>query len=259
MPDGKTLQMGTSHNLGQNFAKAFKIKFLGKDEKEYLPWQNSWGFSTRLIGAVVMMHSDDKGLILPPKIAPTQIVIVPIYKSDNKDNVIQKANEIKNKLKAYAVELDDRDGYTPGWKFNEWELKGVPLRIEIGPKDIEKKQVVLVRRDNNKKEFVNLTQLDKKVKDTLEDIQNSLFEKAKNFLNSNTTEASNWNDFVKQIKNRKLVKASFCGKVECEDLIKDKTGGATSRLIPLEQPKNIGNCVHCGKEGKFLVYFAKAY
>ena len=259
MPDGKTLQMGTSHNLGQNFAKAFKIKFLGKDEKEYLPWQNSWGFSTRLIGAVVMMHSDDKGLILPPKIAPTQIVIVPIYKSDNKDNVIQKANEIKNKLKAYAVELDDRDGYTPGWKFNEWELKGVPLRIEIGPKDIEKKQVVLVRRDNNKKEFVNLTQLDKKVKDTLEDIQNSLFEKAKNFLNSNTTEASNWNDFVKQIKNRKLVKASFCGNVECEDLIKDKTGGATSRLIPLEQPKNIGNCVHCGKEGKFLVYFAKAY
>lgn len=259
MPDGKALQMGTSHNLGQNFAKAFKIKFLGKDEKEYLPWQNSWGFSTRLIGAVVMMHSDDKGLVLPPKIAPTQIVIVPIYKSDNKDNVIQKANEIKNRLKAYAVELDDRDGYTPGWKFNEWELKGVPLRIEIGPKDIEKKQVVLVRRDNNKKEFVNLTQLDEKVKDALGDIQNSLFEKAKNFLNTNTTEVSEWNDFVKQIKNRKLVKASFCGKVECEELIKDKTGGATSRLIPLEQPKSIGNCVHCGKEGKFLVYFAKAY
>ena len=259
MPDGKCLQMGTSHNLGQNFAKAFNIKFLGRDEKEYLPWQNSWGFSTRLIGAVVMMHSDDKGLVLPPKVAPTQIIIVPIYKSNEKEKIIKKADEIKNKLKSYAIELDDRDGYTPGWKFNEWELKGVPLRIEIGPKDIEKKQVVLVRRDNNKKEFVNLTQLDKKVKDTLEDIQTSLFEKAKNFLNSNTTEARDWNDFVKQIKNRKLVKASFCGKVECEDLIKDKTGGATSRLIPLEQPKNISNCVHCGNQGKFLVYFAKAY
>ena len=259
MPDGKCLQMGTSHNLGQNFAKAFNIKFLGRDEKEYLPWQNSWGFSTRLIGAVVMMQSDDKGLVLPPKVAPTQIIIVPIYKSNEKEKIIKKADEIKNKLKSYAIELDDRDGYTPGWKFNEWELKGVPLRIEIGPKDIEKKQVVLVRRDNNKKEFVNLTQLDKKVKDTLEDIQTSLFEKAKNFLNSNTTEARDWNDFVKQIKNRKLVKASFCGKVECEDLIKDKTGGATSRLIPLEQPKNISNCVHCGNQGKFLVYFAKAY
>ncbi|MFH0867885.1 MAG: proline--tRNA ligase [Candidatus Woesearchaeota archaeon] len=259
MPDGKALQMGTSHNLGQNFAKAFNIKFLGKDEKEYLPWQNSWGFTTRLIGALVMEHSDDKGLVLPPKVAPIQIVIIPIYKSDNKDEIIKKANELKNELKTYEVELDDRDGYTPGWKFNEWELKGIPLRIEIGPKDIEKKQVVLVRRDNNNKEFVKLTQLDKKIKDTLEDIQNSLFNKAKKFLDSNIVEAKDWNDFVKNIKSRKLVKAFFCGKVDCEDLIKDKTGGATSRLIPLEQPKNIGKCIHCGKEGKFLVYFAKSY
>ncbi|MCH8329005.1 MAG: proline--tRNA ligase [Nanoarchaeota archaeon] len=259
MPDGKALQMGTSHNLGQNFAKAFNIKYLGKDEREYLPWQNSWGFSTRLIGALVMVHSDDRGLVLPPKVAPTQIIIVPIYKSDDKDKIIKKASEIKDKLKGYKVELDDRDGYTPGWKFNEWELKGIPLRIEIGPKDIAKNQVVLVRRDNSNKEFVKITQLDKKVKDTLEDIQNSLFNKAKKFLNSNITETSDWNDFAKQIKNRKLVKAFFCGNVECEDLIKDKTQGATSRLIPLEQPKKIGNCVHCSKEGKFLVYFAKAY
>jgi prolyl-tRNA synthetase len=259
MPDGKALQMGTSHNLGQNFAKAFNIKFLGKDEKKYLPWQNSWGFSTRLIGALIMTHSDDKGLILPPKVAPTQIVVVPIYKSDTKDKVVKKANEIKDKLKPYLVELDDRDGYTPGWKFNEWELKGVPLRIEIGPKDIEKNQVVLVRRDSNNKEFVKLAQLDKKVKDILEDMQNSLFTKAKKFLNSNIVEAGNWDDFVKKIKNKKLVKAFFCGNIECEDLIKDKTEGATSRLIPLEQPKKIGKCVHCSKEGKFLVYFAKAY
>ena len=258
MPDGKALQMGTSHNLGQNFAKAFNIKFLGKDEKEYLPWQNSWGFSTRLIGALVMSHSDDKGLILPPKVAPIQIVIVPIYKVDNKDKIVKKANEIKNKLN-YETYLDDREGYTPGWKFNEWELKGVPLRIEIGPKDIAKNQVVLVRRDNNNKEFVKLSQLDKKIKDTLESIQNNLFNKAKKFLNSNITEAKNWNDFVKQIKNKKLVKAFFCGTISCEDLIKDKTGGATSRVIPFQQPKKPGKCIHCSKEGKFLVIFGKAY
>jgi len=258
MPDGKALQMGTSHNLGQNFAKAFNIKFLGKDEKEYLPWQNSWGISTRLIGALVMMHSDDRGLVLPPRVAPTQIVIVPIY-FDDKDKIMKKAHEIKNKLKNYEVELDDRDGYTPGWKYNEWELKGVPIRIEIGPKDVAKKQVVLVRRDTNEKEFVKLTQLDKKVKETLEDIQDSLFNKAKKYLNSNITEANNWNDFVKQIKNKKLVKSFFCGNISCEDDIKEKTNGATSRLIPFDQPKKIGKCVKCGKEGKFLVIFGKAY
>jgi len=259
MPDGKALQMGTSHNLGQNFAKAFNIKFLGKDEKEYYPWQNSWGFSTRLIGALVMVHSDNNGLVLPPKIAPIQIIIIPIYKTENKEKVLKKANEIKNKLKTYSVELDDRDGYTPGWKFNEWELKGIPLRIEIGPKDIEKNQVILVRRDNNKKEPVKTAQLDKKIKETLEDIQNNLFEKAKKFLDSNIVEAKDWNEFLKQIKNRKFVKAFFCGNVECEDYIKDKTEGATSRLIPLEEHKNPNKCIHCGKEGKYMVYFAKAY
>jgi len=152
MPDGKALQMGTSHNLGQNFAKAFGIKFLGKDEKEYIPWQNSWGFTTRLIGAMVMVHSDDKGLILPPRVAPTQIVIVPIYKSENKEKIMEKAHDIKNKLKDYGIGLDGRDGYTPGWKFNEWELKGIPLRIEIGPKDIANRSThkVLYSSRNNK-------------------------------------------------------------------------------------------------------------
>ncbi|MCH8004031.1 MAG: proline--tRNA ligase [Nanoarchaeota archaeon] len=258
MPDGKALQMGTSHNLGQNFAKAFNITYLDKSERKQLPWQNSWGISTRLIGALVMVHSDDKGLVLPPKVAPTTIVIVPIYFEDKK-KIIKKANEIKNMLKNYEVVLDDRDDYRPGWKYNEWELKGVPLRIEIGPKDVAKKQVVLVRRDNNKKEFVKLTQLDKKIKNTLEDIQNSLFNKAKKFLNSNIVESKNWNDFLKYIKNRKLVKANFCGNIKCEDEIKDKTDGATSRLIPFQQPKKIGKCIKCNKEGKFLVIFGKAY
>lgn len=259
MPDGKALQMGTSHNLGQNFAKAFNIIYLDKNEKQKMPWQNSWGVSTRLIGALIMTHSDDKGLVLPPKVASTQIVIVPIYKSDDKDKIVKKANEIKNKLRNYDITLDDRDGYTPGWKFNEWELKGIPLRIEIGPKDIAKKQVVLVRRDNNDKEFVKVTQLNERIEATLEDIQKSLFDKAKKFLNSNIVSASNFNDFVKKIKNRKLVKVFFCGRAECEDEIKDKTNGATSRVIPFQQPKKLGKCIHCNNQGKYLVYFGKAY
>ena len=259
MPDGKALQMGTSHNLGQNFAKAFNIQFLGKDEKKYLPWQNSWGISTRLIGAVVMVHSDDKGLVLPPRVSPLHAVIVPIYSAENKGNILKKANEIKNELKSYNILLDDRDEYKPGWKYNEWELKGVPLRIEIGPKDMAKKQVVLVRRDNNKKEFVKLSQLDKEIKDTLEDIQNNLFNKAKSFLNSNIVSSTSFNDFLRQIKNKKLVKAFFCGNIKCEELIKDKTQGATSRLIPFQQPRKTGKCIHCNKEGKFLVIFGKAY
>ncbi|MEK6869697.1 MAG: proline--tRNA ligase, partial [Nanoarchaeota archaeon] len=225
MPDGKALQMGTSHNLGQNFAKAFDIKFIGKDERKYYPWQNSWGISTRLIGALVMMHSDDKGLVLPPKVAPTQLVIVPIYNNETKEKVLKKANELKNmlenkryldkvqyplrgfsaptslELRGYEIILDDRDEYKPGWKYNEWELKGIPLRIEIGPKDIAKNQVVLVRRDNNNKEFIKIAQLDKKIKDALEDMQNNLFNKAKKFLDSNISEAKDWNEFVKQIKN----------------------------------------------------------
>jgi len=258
MPDGKALQMGTSHNLGQNFAKAFDINYLDKNERKQLPWQNSWGISTRLIGALVMVHSDDRGLVLPPKVAPIQVVIVPIY-FDDKDKIIKKANELKNKLKNYEVILDDRDEYKPGWKYNEWELKGVPLRIEIGPKDVAKNQVVLVRRDNNKKEFVKLSQLDKTIKDTLEDMQNNLFNKAKKFLNSNITEAKNWDEFVKHIKSKKLVKAPFCSNEKCEEEIKEKTDGVTSRLIPFEQPETIGKCVRCGKEGKFIVIFGKAY
>ena len=259
MPDGKALQMGTSHNLGQNFAKAFGIKFLGRDERIKIPWQNSWGLSTRTIGAVVMTHSDDKGLVLPPKVAPTQIVIVPIYSNENKENILKKAGEIKSKLKNYEVELDDRDSYSPGWKFNEWELKGVPIRLEIGPKDIEKKQVVVVRRDTNEKEAVPVANIDEKMKETLDYIQNHLFENAKKFLKSNLVFAESWQDFAKQLKDRKLVNAPFCGSVECEDYIKDKTNGATSRLIPFGQPKKLGKCIHCGKEAKFMVIFGKAY
>ncbi|MDP3765888.1 MAG: proline--tRNA ligase [Nanoarchaeota archaeon] len=261
MPDGKALQMSTSHLLGQNFAKVFDIKFLDKDEKEKYAWQTSWGLSTRTIGAVVMTHGDDKGLVLPPKIAPIHIVVVPIVFKENKENVISKAKEIakKLKLKNYAVELDDRDGYTPGWKFNEWELKGVPLRIEIGPKDVEAEQLILVRRDNNEKITIKTKDLDKKVEQILNDIQDNLFKKAKEYLTKSIVEVHNFNDFLNVIKNKKMAKALFCGHDECESLIKDKTEGAICRCIPFEQKPAKGHCVQCGKEAKFWAVFGKGY
>jgi len=259
MPDGKALQMGTSHNLGQNFAKGFGIKFLGKDEKENTPWQNSWGISTRMIGALIMVHSDDKGLVLPPRVASTQAVIVPIFKKENKEEIIKKANDIKNKMKSFSVAVDDRGGYSPGWKYNEWELKGIPLRIEIGPRDMEKGQVVIVRRDTSEKEFVREDQIEKKTRELLDKMQDDLFIKAKKFLEGNIIEVKDWKAFVNGTKERKMVKAFFCGDSKCEENIKEKTNGVTSRVIPFDQPSDLGKCVHCNKEAKHLVYFAKAY
>ena len=257
MPDGKALQMGTSHMLGQNFAKAFKIRFLGKDEKYHTPWQTSWGITTRLIGAIIMVHGDDKGLIIPPKIAPIHAVIIPILFDKSKEKILKKAEEIKNKLKEYNIEIDKRDEYSPGWKFHEWELKGIPLRIELGPKDLEKNQVVLVRRDTGEKEFVKTAELNKKVRQTLDEIQKDLFTKAKNFLNKNIVEVDNWNDFLKAIKAKKIPKAFFCGEKECEESIKFESDGATSRCI--KSDKESGKCVKCGKKAKYKVYFSKSY
>ncbi len=257
MPDGKALQMGTSHNLGQNFAKAFGISYLGKDEKNHLPWQNSWGISTRLVGALVMMHADNKGLVIPPKIAPIHAVIVPIFrKGDDKDTILNKANEIKKELSHFVIHIDDRDEYTPGWKYNEWELKGIPLRIELGPKDIEKDQVVLVRRDTGTKEFVPVSDLPKKMKSTLEHMQNDLFEKAKHWMDSNIVQASNWQEFEKGIEQRKLVKVFFCDDPKAEEEIKEKSQ-ASSRVMPFSETMT-GKCFYTGKEGK-VTYFAKAY
>jgi prolyl-tRNA synthetase len=257
MPDGKALQMGTSHMLGQNFAKAFNIKFLGKDEKYHIPWQTSWGISTRMIGAIIMVHGDDKGLVIPPKIAPVHAVIVPIIFDKSKEKILKKAEEIKNKLKDYNVEIDKREEYSPGWKFHEWELKGVPLRIELGPKDLEKSQAVLVRRDTGEKEFVKITELNKKVNETLDKIQKNLFIKAKNFLNKNIVDVDNWSDFVKAIKTKEIPKAFFCGEKECEESIKSEADGATSRCI--ESSKEFGKCIKCGKKTQYKVYFSKSY
>jgi prolyl-tRNA synthetase len=262
MPDGKALQMGTSHQLGQNFSKVFNIKFLDREEKEQYAWQTSWGFTTRMIGAMVMIHGDDKGLVLPPKIAPTQVVIVPIpYKGTQAEAITAKAREIFDKLKKnnIAVVLDDRQEYTPGWKFNEWELKGVPIRIEIGPRDIKQKQVMLARRDTFQKTAVKEHETVEVIMKMLEDIQNNLFAKAKKMLEENTTTVKTYEEFRKTLENKGgFIRASWCSNPACEEKIKDETG-ATIRIVPFEKEETFSKCVHCGEEAKEVVYFARAY
>jgi prolyl-tRNA synthetase len=262
MPDGKALQMGTSHNLGQNFAKVFDIKFIGEDEKEHQVWQTSWGISTRLIGALVMVHGDDRGLVVPPKVAPVQVVIVPItYKEADSSAILTKAKEILEKLKAKCIVavLDDRTEYTPGWKFNEWELKGVPVRIEIGPRDLKQEQVTLARRDTYQKITAKMTEAVQATEKLLEEIQNNLYAKAKTALEEKTTTVQNYNGFKKTLKNKGgFIKAAWCGSAKCEEKIKEETG-ATIRLRPFEKEKPIANCVYCGEKALEMVYFARSY
>jgi prolyl-tRNA synthetase len=206
-----------------------------------------------------MTHSDDKGLVLPPRIAPIKVIIVPIFNAENKDKILKCVNEITKKFNLHEIMIDDRDDYTPGWKYNEWELKGVPVRIEIGPKDIEKEQVILVRRDTGEKKPVNFHSIESELMRVLEDIQSSLYEKANKFLKESILTAEDWHEFKEVIEKRKIVKGFFCGDLECETEIKTKTEGVTSRCIPFEQPKKIGKCVHCGMQGKFIVYFSRSY
>lgn len=260
MTDGKVLQVGTSHNLGQNFAKAFNIKFLDEDQKEKYVWQTSWGTTTRLVGALVMVHGDERGLKLPPKVAPVQVIIVPIMFDKTKKEVLEKAESIRNILKKdFRVETDTRDGYTPGWKFNEWEMRGVPLRLEIGPKDIVQGQVMLARRDTGEKVAVKEENLVETVKELLDSIQENLFTKAKKFLKENIHETSDYNEFKKIIeKQRGLIKTYWCGSKDCEDKIKEETK-ASIRCIPFEQEEASGKCIYCEKKSSTLVYFARAY
>jgi len=262
MPDGKALQCGTSHELGQGFAKAFKISYLGRDEKQNIPWQNSWGLSTRLIGALVMSHSDDKGLILPPNIAENKIVIIPIIKGSEKEieKILNEAKKIEKELKSFNPIFDNRSEYTPGWKYNEWEMKGIPIRVEIGPKDIEKKSVMIARRDNGEKRSIKISLLKKEIEKELNEIQDSLFNKAEKYLKSQIVSANNLQELIKNINQRKLVKVNFCGSESCEDNIKDKTSGASSRVIPFDSKVLKGSkCINCGKPAEFEVYFAKSY
>lgn len=260
MPDGKALQMGTSHNLGQNFAKAFGIGFLGKGGEKQVPWQTSWGMSTRVIGALIMAHGDDYGLVLPPKIAPIQAVIVPIIFEESKKEVIATAEKIKQQLEKEGVstELDGREIYTAGWKFNEWELKGVPVRIEIGPKDLQQKQAILFRRDTRSKTPVKLDSIAAAATKLLDEIQASLFSKAKQHLEKNIADAKTIADVAIAARGHKLSKGCFCGSVKCEEELKAKTDGATSRCMTLDSSEKKGKCVVCGKEG-VLAYFGRAY
>lgn len=261
MPDGKALQMATSHNLAQNFSKPFEIKFLDKDTAEHLVWQTSWGISWRVIGALIMVHGDDKGLILPPKISPTQVIIVPIYKDESKEIVKQKAYELENKLKDSNIRAytDDRDEYTSGWKFNEWEMKGVPLRVNIGIRDIREEQVELIRRDTRERFYVKEKDLVNETLSILENIQSNMYHLAKNYLVTNTRNATHLNELLSMLDSTGgFVACSWCGKRECEDLVKEKTT-ADIRIIPFNTKKNISSCIACGKEGTTEVYFGRSY
>lgn len=262
MPDGKALQMGTSHNLGQHFAKVFDIKFIGEDEKDHYVWQTSWGLTTRTIGALVMIHGDDKGLVLPPKIAPVHVVIVPIpYKGADPEAIGAKAKEFKDKLtqKGLSVILDDRSEYTPGWKFHEWELKGVPIRVEIGPRDLKQEQVTIARRDTGEKTFIKEKEAVNAVEKLLEEIQHNLYAKARVNQEKLTTTAKSYDEFKQVVCDKGgFVKAAWCGAADCEAKIKDETG-ATIRVIPFEKEEPQTNCVYCGQRAKDIVYFARSY
>jgi len=260
MPDGKALQMGTSHFLGQNFSKPFDVKYLDETNTETFAWQTSWGVSWRLIGGMIMTHGDDKGLILPPKIAPIQVVIIPIYyTNDDKDSVIQKAHQIKDDLSKIdlRVHLDDREQLTPGFKFNDWEMKGIPIRIEIGPKDIAKKQVVLVRRHNRTKTSLNMDSLTEEISSELKNIQKEMFDAAKKILDERIVRVSEYQQFKEQLDNGKMIDCSWCGNQTCEDKIKEETG-ADIRVIPSDNTK-AETCIYCKNSGTTNVLFARGY
>ena len=258
MHDGKALQSGTSHNFGQNFSVPFDIKFQNREGKLEYCWQTSWGVSTRLIGAIIMVHGDNRGLVLPPRIAPLQVIMVPV--AQHKPGVLDVCREVLDKLKKnYRVQMDERDNYSVGWKFNEWEMKGVPIRLEIGPKDIEKNQAVLVRRDTGEKTFVSLERIEEEVGSLLEQIQDNLFQKALKNREERTQSATNMEEFISKLEKKQgFIRALWCGKQECEETIKEKTG-ATARCIPFEQEETGGKCVCCGEQAQCEVIFARAY
>jgi prolyl-tRNA synthetase len=256
MHDGKALQSGTSHNFGDGFAKAFDIQYTDNENKLQYVHQTSWGMSTRIIGAIIMVHGDDSGLVLPPRIAPTQVMIVPIMQK--KEGVLEKAAEIKEKLGAYRVKVDDADK-SPGWKFSEQEMRGIPIRIEIGPKDIEANQAVIVRRDTREKITVSLDEIDKKVGEILTLMQAEMLERARTHRDTHTYTATNMEEFAQTVAQKPgFIKAMWCEDEACEKEIKEKTG-ATSRCMPFEQEKIADTCVCCGKPAKTMAYWGKAY
>jgi len=262
MQDGKALQAGTSHFLGQNFAKAFDVKFATKEGKREYVWATSWGVSTRLMGALIMTHSDDQGLVLPPKLAPIQVVIVPIYKGEEQlAQISVQANKIKAELEAkgISVKFDNRDTYKPGFKFAEYEMKGVPVRIAIGPRDMENGTIEVARRDTKEKEVLQQQDIAIKIEHLLENIQNNLYQKAIDFREENTHKADSWDEFKDIINNKAgFVLAHWDGTPETEEKIKQETK-ATIRCVPLDNVKEDGKCIFTGNPSTQRVVFAKAY
>ncbi|MGF7144420.1 prolyl-tRNA synthetase [Anaerotaenia torta] len=256
MHDGKALQSGTSHNFGDGFARAFDIQYTDKNNTLQYVHQTSWGVSTRIIGAIIMVHGDDSGLVLPPRIAPTQIMIIPI--SQNKEGVLDKAYELKQRLGGFRVKVDDSDK-SPGWKFSEQEMRGVPIRVEIGPKDIEANQAVIVRRDTREKTVVSLDEIEAKAGEILERMQSEMLERARKHRDTHTYTAVDMEELEKTVAEKPgFVKAMWCEDEACEKEIKDRTG-ATSRCMPFEQEQISEVCVCCGKPAKVMAYWGKAY
>ncbi|WP_251860850.1 proline--tRNA ligase [Clostridium sp. Marseille-Q2269] len=257
MHDGKALQTGTSHYLGDHFAKAFGIQYSDKEGKLQNVHQTSWGVTTRMLGAIIMVHGDDSGLVVPPRIAPIQVVIVPV--AQHKEGVLDKAYELKERVSKVArVKLDDTDKM-PGWKFNEYEMKGVPIRLEVGPKDIEKNQVVLARRDTGEKIVVSMDELETVIPELLDNIHETMYNKAKKRMEEKTSVAKDMDEFKKVVEDKDgFVKAMWCGDIECEEKIKEETG-ASSRCIPFNEEHVSDTCVCCGKKAKNLVYWGRAY
>jgi len=260
MPNGKAIQGPDFHHDGQNFSKAFNITFQNAAGETEHVWQNTFAITTRMLGVLIAIHGDDKGLVLPPKLAPMQTVIVPIYKSETRIQVLKEAAKIKQALESKCIStyLDDRDNYSPGWKFNEWEVKGIPLRIELGPKDIEKKQAVLVRRDTGEKQSLPLAALAKEVELVLEQIQANLLTKSKQLLKDHVVKVTELGEARKQLKAQKIIFAPWCSSAECEEKFKADTG-AKSLNSPLSQPKISGTCFACKNKAQAWFYFGKSY
>jgi len=258
MPDGKALQAGTTHNLGQGFAEAFGIRFLDRNNTLVSPHQTSWGVSTRLIGAVIMVHGDDNGLVLPPAVAPIQVVIVPIRQ--DAEGILPKCNEIAAKLKAMGIRvLVDDSERTPGWKFAQWEMKGVPVRLELGPRDLANNTVALTKRVNGEKVIAPIEEIEEAIPSLLETVHKEMYEKAKAYMESHIAEASSLDELKEKLDQGGYVKMAFCGSMECEDRIKEITNGGTARCIAVDHLDDGSVCPVCGKKNTLVAYFAKAY
>jgi prolyl-tRNA synthetase len=258
MPDGKAIQACTSHHLGQNFSKPFNISFLDKNEKRTFGWQNSWGFTTRSLGVMIAVHGDDKGLVLPPRIAPNKVVIVPILFKGKEASVLKAANALKKSLNKYGAILEDREGYSAGRKFNDWEIRGIPLRIEIGPRDVQNKSVVVARRDTSEKVTVKVSKLDSMVLSMLKEMHSDMFGRAKKRLMDSIVDVKSVSELKKVVSSGKIGRTYWCGTVSSENEIKQKTG-AKSLNSELRARVNGKNCFVTGGEAKYLTYFGKSY